>query len=188
MRNSTFWETSYCPRSRLSQNGFSFRRIHRIDHPKPDPGHLTVRGNTCQSNYLTVVRWHVKQITYTTIQDTSFPQGSLSPNEMSFTVGITIYQRSLKDEPCTHSLLKVKRLRSVLIRSPLRSVHVVSEKRCRAQRRTQRTDARRARGELVYFPDGRGALRGHCPPAETCAFYFRYKSTFKSHYNYTLIN
>ncbi len=86
-----------------------------------------------------------------------------------------------EDEPCTHSLLKVKRLRSVLIRSPLRSVHVVSEKRCRAQRRTQRTDARKARGELVYFPDGRGALRGHCPPAETCAFYFRYKSTFQSH-------
>lgn len=47
-------------------------------------------------------------ITYNRVQDSSFPQGYLSPSEMSFTLVITIYQSCLKDKPCKHSLSKTR--------------------------------------------------------------------------------
>lgn len=132
-----------------------------------------------------MVRRHVKHITYNTILENSFPQESLSPDEMSFTVVITIYQRwtvyaftPKKNKSQTSSFSPNPKPFEI-------SACTVREEVSRSAPNTADWCAVSASRTCILprWEEGRwGALRGHCLPAETCAFLIllHYKFTFKT--------
>lgn len=109
------------------------------------------------------------------MQDSLFPQGSLSPSEMSFIVLITIYQSCLKDvEAFTPKRPKVKRLRSVLIRSPCEICACSVRKEVPCALSAEHSGLMRGKREENLYTSrmGGGGLRGHYRPAETFVFFF----------------